>query len=55
MLAHWVLHNYRARRQQGQQGERLAVLSSAVSSRMLEAIARAEGLHWQETLTGFKW
>ncbi len=29
-----------------------AVLSSAVSSRMLSALARAEGLVWEETLTG---
>lgn len=34
---------------------RLAVLSSTVSSRMLAAIASAEGVHWRETLTGFKW
>ena len=31
------------------------MLSSAVSSRMLAALAAAEGLHWEETLTGFKW
>ena len=22
---------------------------------MLQALAHAEGLHWEETLTGFKW
>ena len=32
-----------------------AMLSSAVSSRMIGALAAAEGFHWEETLTGFKW
>jgi len=31
------------------------VLSSIVSSPMLGAIARAHGVYWEETLTGFKW
>lgn len=30
-------------------------LASTVSSKMLRAIAKAEGLHFIETLTGFKW
>eukprot|EP00957_Ditylum_brightwellii_P173477 13207842-Ditylum_brightwellii.AAC.1 len=34
---------------------KVAVLSSTVSSRMLRAFAEAEGLHFEETLTGFKW
>lgn len=62
MLAVWVLRNYSSRQgQQGQQGrqkgssaDKLAVLSSTVSSRMLAAIAEQEGAHWAETLTGFK-
>lgn len=32
-----------------------ALLSSTVSSKMFEAIAKKENLHWEETLTGFKW
>lgn len=32
-----------------------ALLSSTVSSKMFEAIAKVEQLHWEETLTGFKW
>lgn len=35
--------------------EQLAMLSSAVSSRMLESMAEQEGVRWRETLTGFKW
>jgi phosphoglucomutase len=33
----------------------LAMLSSAVSSKMLASMARKEGFHHEETLTGFKW
>ncbi|KAF2147250.1 uncharacterized protein K452DRAFT_282238 [Aplosporella prunicola CBS 121167] len=35
--------------------EKLAMLASAVSSRMLAAMAQAEGFKFAETLTGFKW
>ena len=34
---------------------KLAMLASTVSSRMLAFMAAAEGFHFQETLTGFKW
>lgn len=34
---------------------KLAMLASTVSSRMLAVMAKAEGFHYQETLTGFKW
>jgi phosphoglucomutase len=34
---------------------RLAMLSSAVSSKMLHAMAEKESFHHEETLTGFKW
>jgi len=35
--------------------ERLAMLASTVSSRMLAALAKKEGFYFTETLTGFKW
>jgi phosphoglucomutase len=35
--------------------EKLAMLASTVSSRMLHALAQKEGFHFVETLTGFKW
>lgn len=35
--------------------EKLAMLASTVSSRMLAALARKEGFNFTETLTGFKW
>lgn len=34
---------------------KLAMLASTVSSRMLAALAKKEGFHFNETLTGFKW
>lgn len=36
-------------------GSRIAVLNSTVSSGMLEKMAAAKGIHFQEALTGFKW
>ncbi|KAK0658811.1 putative phosphoribomutase [Lasiodiplodia hormozganensis] len=35
--------------------EKLAMLASAVSSRMLSTMADVEGFKFEETLTGFKW
>lgn len=35
--------------------DKRACLSSAVSSRALQSLCRAHGVHWEETLTGFKW
>ncbi|KAF2876562.1 hypothetical protein BDV95DRAFT_561054 [Massariosphaeria phaeospora] len=35
--------------------EKLAMLASTVSSRMLHALAETSGFHFTETLTGFKW
>ena len=58
MLAEWVLRSYRRRQAAeggaaaAEGGQKLAVLSSTVSSRMLQAIAEAEGVLWDETLTG---
>ncbi|KAJ9648978.1 hypothetical protein H2201_002059 [Coniosporium apollinis] len=35
--------------------EKLAMLASTVSSQMLAVMAKTEGFHFEETLTGFKW
>ncbi|KAI5199895.1 hypothetical protein E4T39_05996 [Aureobasidium subglaciale] len=52
LLASHVLDTY----QQRPNSKGLAMLSSTVSSKMLAAIAAGSGkLHWEETLTGFKW
>ena len=49
LLASYVFETY-----YGQTGK-LAMLASAVSSRMLAAMADKEGFFFRETLTGFKW
>ena len=36
-------------------GGKVAMVASAVSSKMLKAIAEREGFRFEETLTGFKW
>lgn len=46
MLAQWVLRSYLVK-EDAAPPERLALLSSTVSSRMLESIAEKEGLYWQ--------
>ena len=55
LLAEWQWTMYKKRRDAGEQLKPAAMLSSAVSSHMLKALAKAEGFHWEETLTGFKW
>lgn len=49
LLASHVLETY------SEDKTKLAMLASTVSSRMLAAMAKKEGFHFQETLTGFKW
>ncbi|MCG8556758.1 MAG: phospho-sugar mutase [Proteobacteria bacterium] len=41
--------------EQGPDDERRVVLSTVVSSPMLGSIAARHGVHWERTLTGFKW
>ncbi len=48
LLAHYVLD-------QGDASGKRLVASSVVSSPMLGAIAAGHGVHWEQTLTGFKW
>lgn len=54
LLADWVWTNHR-RRSPGADPSRCAMLSTAVSSKALAAMARVEGFRFEETLTGFKW
>ncbi|CAG8495313.1 6602_t:CDS:10 [Diversispora eburnea] len=48
MLASVILEYYKA-------NDKLAMLSTAVSSKMLSTMAKKEGFYFEETLTGFKW
>ena len=50
MLGHWMYLN-----RVGSATLPMAMVASAVSSKMLRAIAVAEGFRFEETLTGFKW
>jgi phosphoglucomutase len=49
LLASQILDRYTKPR------DKLAMLSSTVSSRILSVMAEKEGFHHEETLTGFKW
>ncbi|KAJ3326944.1 Phosphoglucomutase-3, partial [Kappamyces sp. JEL0680] len=53
LLASFVLEGMRDR--DGRLDPSLAVLTTAVSSHMLQELAKVEGIHFDETLTGFKW
>ncbi|XP_075224425.1 phosphoglucomutase 2 isoform X2 [Lycorma delicatula] len=54
LLGWWCLHAYKERNKDID-NSRLCFLSSAVSSKVLQTIAKAEGLYFEDTLTGFKW
>ena len=57
LLADWQLsqHKLRCAAAPGVGSKPTAMLSSAVSSRMMSALCAEAGCHWEETLTGFKW
>lgn len=52
LLASSILDRYK---KSGKPIEKLAMVASAVSSKMLESMAKAEGFKFAECLTGFKW
>eukprot|EP00198_Chlamydomonas_reinhardtii_P000549 XP_001689884.1 phosphoglucomutase [Chlamydomonas reinhardtii] len=54
LLAHWVWTNFRKRHPEVAPS-RCVMLASAVSSKLLGAMAEKEGFVFVETLTGFKW
>jgi len=53
LLAHWQIMQYKQKNITAGKGP--AVLTTVVSSRMLKAVAAAEGVTYSDTLTGFKW
>ena len=62
MLAHWQwenrLNNNVATAEETQASripQKYAMVTTTVSSRMLERMAKVEGFYYEETLTGFKW
>ncbi|OQR90918.1 phosphoglucomutase [Achlya hypogyna] len=54
LLGHWE-YTQHMRLHPDANKDDLYVIASTVSSKMLRAIARKEGFHFVETLTGFKW
>ena len=56
LLGWWLLSVYlKSDTAQQLPRDQLHFVASTVSSKMLGSVARAEGMHFHETLTGFKW
>ncbi|XP_068027128.1 glucose 1,6-bisphosphate synthase-like, partial [Melanerpes formicivorus] len=55
LLGWWLLSCWRSRAPPGAQPCQLCMLGTAVSSKVLRAMAQQEGFHFEETLPGFKW
>ena len=55
LLGHWAMAQYKKKSVSISPAAEAAVLASVVSSRMLGIIAKAEGITYYDTLTGFKW
>ncbi|XP_040583283.1 phosphopentomutase isoform X2 [Lepeophtheirus salmonis] len=51
----WFLHVVHAHKYPNYKKDSLYYIASTVSSKMLKTMARMEGMHFEETLTGFKW
>jgi len=51
LIASYLLERYPSSKPR----DKLAMLASTVSSRMLQVLAQKEGFYFTETLTGFKW
>jgi phosphomannomutase len=54
LIGDWAWAQYKAANP-GVDPSKCVVLNSTVSSKMLQALAKSEGLHYEDTLTGFKW
>lgn len=54
MFAEWVWMQWR-KRNPNTSSSSVCMLSTAVSSQMIKAMATVHGFHFEQTLTGFKW
>jgi phosphomannomutase len=54
ILGHWMFEQL-VQNKKDVDRSKIAVLNTTVSSKALAAFAKAEGLYYEETLTGFKW
>ncbi|KAM9733562.1 LOW QUALITY PROTEIN: glucose 1,6-bisphosphate synthase-like [Menidia menidia] len=55
LLGWWMFSNWRRSHPEPADAQKLYMLATTVSSKVLRALARAEGFHFEETLPGFKW
>ncbi|KAI1893691.1 hypothetical protein AGOR_G00126300 [Albula goreensis] len=55
LLGWWMLFNWKERHTNQADTQRVCMLATTVSSKILKAFARMEGFHFEETLPGFKW
>uniref|UniRef100_A0A3P9HUR8 Phosphoglucomutase 2-like 1 n=1 Tax=Oryzias latipes TaxID=8090 RepID=A0A3P9HUR8_ORYLA len=55
LLGWWMFFNWKQNSADPAEGRSIYMLATAVSSKILQALARAEGFRFEETLPGFKW
>ncbi|QDZ19830.1 phosphoglucomutase [Chloropicon primus] len=56
MLGDWILTKWKEKQGDSPDGRGTpAMLTTAVSARVLQGMCQREGVHFEETLTGFKW
>ncbi|XP_031429719.1 glucose 1,6-bisphosphate synthase [Clupea harengus] len=55
LLGWWMLYNWKETHPDPSDTEKVYMLATTVSSKILKAFAQMEGFHFEETLPGFKW
>lgn len=55
LLGWWLMECHRRKHPNDIPGDNISMVATTVSSQILRTMARAEGFHYDETLTGFKW
>ncbi|XP_048120897.1 glucose 1,6-bisphosphate synthase isoform X1 [Alosa alosa] len=55
LLGWWMLYNWKETHSEPSDTDKVYMLATTVSSKILKAFAQMEGFHFEETLPGFKW
>uniref|UniRef100_A0A8C4DWX3 Phosphoglucomutase 2 like 1 n=1 Tax=Dicentrarchus labrax TaxID=13489 RepID=A0A8C4DWX3_DICLA len=55
LLGWWMFFNWKEAHPDPADSQKVYMLATTVSSKILQAFARIEGFHFEETLPGFKW
>ncbi|XP_035856956.1 glucose 1,6-bisphosphate synthase isoform X1 [Sander lucioperca] len=55
LLGWWMFFNWKEAHPDPADTQKVYMLATTVSSKILQAFARIEGFHYEETLPGFKW